>query len=129
MSVKIPGESQDADFLYIDFDNSDGTYENILIDHIFDVVQEDDSPFATALMKRDHNPGKTILLTWEDDAGEIHGMNCSFGQGKLLIPLGSGAGWLLNSHAEINISAQYYGEQTALPAVKEYRLYKLREVE
>ena len=129
VSVKIPGESQDADFLYIDFDNSDGTYENILIDHIFDAVQEDDSPFATALMKRDHNPGKTILLTWEDDAGEIHGMNCSFGQGKLLIPLGSGAGWLLNSHAEINISAQYYGEQTALPAVNEYRLYKLREVE
>ena len=130
VSLKLNGmQGEDADFLYIDFDNSDGTYENILIDHIFDAVQEDTSDFATALMKKDHNPGKTVRLSWEDDNGEMHGMNCSFGQGKLLIPLGSGAGWLLNSHSDIDISAQYNGESIELPAIKEYRLLKLREVE
>ena len=129
-SVKLNGlQGGEADFLYIAFDNSDGTYENILIDHIFDAVQEDTSEFATALMKRDHNPGKTVNISWEDDNGEMHGMNCAFGQGKLLIPLGSGAGWLLNSHSGIDISLQYNGENIELPKINEYRLLKLREVE
>ena len=129
-SIKLNGlQGADADFLYIAFDNSNGTYENILIDHIFDAVQEDTSDFATALMKRDHNPGKSVSLSWEDDKGEVHGMNCAFGQGKLLIPLGSGAGWLLNSHNGIDISLQYNGESIDLPKINEYRLLKLREVE
>ena len=119
----------DADFLYVEFDNSDGSYDNILIDHIFDAVQDDTSAFATALMKRDHNPGKTVRISWNDDAGNPHYLNCDFGQGKLLIPLGCGAGWLLNSHDGINISMQYYGEDTALSPLKEYRILRLREVQ
>ena len=119
----------DADFLYVEFDNSDGSYDNILIDHIFDAVQDDTSAFATALMKRDHNPGKTVRISWNDDAGNPHYLNCDFGQGRLLIPLGCGAGWLLNSHEGINISMQYYGEDTALSPIKEYRLLRLREVQ
>ena len=120
---------EDADFLYLSFDNSNGTYDNILIDHIFDAVQEDPSAFAAALMKKDHNPGMTVMLSWIDDDSTLHDMNCSFGQGKLLIPLGSGSGWLLNSHDALNITAQYYGEAAELPAVADYRLLKLREVE
>ncbi len=122
-------QGEDADFLYIEFDNSDGSYDNILIDHIFDAVQDDTSAFATALMKRDYNPGKTVRISWSDDAGNSHLLNCDFGRGRLLIPLGCGAGWLLNSHDGVNVNMQYYGEDITVSPIKEYRLLKLREVE
>ena len=56
-------------------------------------------------------------------------MRCDFGRGQLLIPLGSGAGWLLNGHEEIRISAENFGEAAELPQIREFRLLKLREVE
>ena len=119
---------EDADFLYIEFDNSTGIYDHMLSDHIFDMVYDDPSAFAAPLMRKDHNPGKYVTVTWADDDSTIHDMNCSFGQGKLLIPLGSGSGWLLNSHDRLIITSEYYGERTALDDIIKCRLLKLREV-
>ncbi|MBP5608438.1 MAG: hypothetical protein J6X66_09265 [Lachnospiraceae bacterium] len=127
LGTAVKGE--DADFLYLEFDNSAGVYDHMLSDHIFDMVYDEPSAFAAPLMRKDHNPGKTVIISWVDDDGTSHDMNCSFGQGKLLIPLGSGSGWLLNSHGNISIRAGYYEEQTALETITKCRLLKLREVE
>ncbi|MCR5249873.1 MAG: hypothetical protein K6E50_04640 [Lachnospiraceae bacterium] len=122
-------DGDDADFLYLALDDIGETYDYILVDHLFDAVQEDVTPFAARLMRKNRNPGRTITLSWQDDAGEEHCMHCDLGQGRLLIPLGSGAGWLLNSHAQIRITAEDSGEAAAMPAIGELRLLKLREVE
>ena len=124
---RVKGE--DADFLYLKLDGSGDPYHYILVDNIFDAVQPDPSAFSAALMKKVYNPGVKLYLSWTDDEGNGHSMKCDYGRGELLIPLGSGSGWLMNSHDGVTLSMEKDGETLPLPAVTEARLYKLREVE
>lgn len=124
---KLKGE--DADFLYLALDDSGDSYHYILVDQIFNAVQPDPSKAAAALMKRVNNPDVRLWLSWTDDEGSEHSMKCDLGRGKLLLPLGSGSGWLLNSHDGLKITMEKDGEALPLPAIREMRLLKLREVE
>ncbi|MBR3525537.1 MAG: hypothetical protein IKO11_06785, partial [Lachnospiraceae bacterium] len=124
---KLKGE--DADFHYIALDDSGDSYHYILVDQIFNAVQPDPSKAAAALMKRVNNPDVRLWLSWTDDEGSEHSMKCDLGRGKLLLPLGSGSGWLLNSHDGLKLTMEKDGEALPLPAIREMRLLKLREVE
>ncbi len=118
----------DADFIYIELDGSDTKCEYRLIDHVSDPVYANPSPFAASLMKKIYNPGDRIEISWKDDDMNEHSMQMDRGRGKLLIPLGAGAGWLFNKHYEVYISMISNGEITELPPIKEAKLYRLREV-
>ncbi len=122
-------KGEDADFLYLSLDADRDSYDYILVDNIYDAVQPDPSAFAAALMKKVYNPGTKLWFSWTDDEGGEHCMYCDLGRGELLVPLGSGSGWLLNSHDGLDITMERYEETVPLPAIREMRLLKLREVE
>ena len=52
------------------------------------------------------------------------------GRGKLLLPLGGGRGWLLNSHSDITVSVTGQdGQNISVPEMVNLKFLKLREVE
>ncbi|EOT28335.1 hypothetical protein C805_00477 [Eubacterium sp. 14-2] len=124
-------DGDEADFAYLEFAEMDNNYEYILFNLEEAVVQDTDKyPFLKYLAKRDYNRDLTVVVSWRDEAGNSHSMNCAMGQGKLLIPLGGGRGWLLNKHSEISINViNQNGETVAVPDISNLEFLKLREVE
>lgn len=123
----------DADFLFIEFENTE-EYSNSLLDmdRTYYIAKFEQSDFLnrieSCLTKREYNPQVSVHVSWEDDIGNSHSLNCDMCQGKLLIPVGSGRGWLLNEHSEIAISVKK-GEQTIdVPQIVSVKMLKLREV-
>ena len=126
MGEKIDGD--EADYLYLDFDGVEQNYDYILMNHEEEVIQTDLSNFNRTLMKKDYNRGINVTLVWNDDAGNQHSLICALGRGKILVPLGSGAGWLLNAHDYVAIVVTKDGEIVQVPQLADVRLLKLREV-
>ena len=124
-SEEIDGD--EADFIYMDFKIGD-TFSCILFDHYEDEVYENTTWFDRTLLKKDYNRGMTVTVSWKDDAGHTYDINCSMGRGKLLIPLGSGRGWLLHPHSELSVEAARDGRRVEVPEINEIRLLKCREV-
>ena len=119
-----------ADFLYLEFPDMEDDYNYILFDHIEDRVQDvEKDSFAASLMKKNYNPDKIVTVAWTDDSGQEHRMACGMDEGKLLIPVGAGRGWLLNSHSDISISVQEDETIAEVPEINRIRLLKVREVE
>lgn len=124
----------DADFIYLEFANQDQNYQYTL----FDLEGNYDQGYlgeknilkklVSKLLKKDYNPGMMVVVSWLDEVGNTHSMNCSMGQGKLLIPIGSGRGWLLNEHSEITITVKQGEETITVPDITSVRMLKLREV-
>lgn len=85
--------------------------------------------FSKYLMLKKYNPGKILRVSWQDDAGAEHAFQMDFGQGKLLVPLGAGTGWLRNQHDRITLECLEDGNPVPLKAVKHVELLKLRTVE
>ena len=79
-------------------------------------------------MKKDYNRGMTVDLSWKDDAGKQHSMSCGMGRGHLLIPLGSGSGWLFNHHDSVTIKMNLGEEIVSVPNITKLELLKVREV-
>ncbi|MBR5419872.1 MAG: hypothetical protein IK115_01845 [Lachnospiraceae bacterium] len=119
----------EADFIYLEFEGAEQNYSYMLFNYFEEVEQPAPSPLSARLMKKDHNRGTVVTVSWADDEGEVHNMNCELNRGKLLFPLGSGCGWLFNEHDAIKLTATSYGESIALPSVSKASLLKLREVE
>ena len=126
------GESvlgEDADFIYLKFADVDNDYEYILFDNIEEEVQSDLTWFNKYLMKKDYNRGTVVTISWKDDAGDQYSLNCDMVKGELLIPLGSGRNWLLNSHDSVVITVTNGEEELTVPEIEDVELLKVREVE
>lgn len=123
-------DGDEADFVYIEFPDMGFDYNYILFNHIEDAVQNMKKyPYAGPLMKKNYNPEMFVTVAWTDDDGEEHRMACRMDEGKLLIPLGAGKGWLLNSHSGIRITVQQDEEVAEVPEIDKIRFLKVREVE
>ncbi|MBR4706914.1 MAG: hypothetical protein IKP29_02530 [Pseudobutyrivibrio sp.] len=123
-------DGDEADFMYIEFAGVSDNYDYILFDHGQDYVQEADKyPIAKNLMKKDYNRGKEVYVYWTADDGVDHLMRAYLDEGKLLMPLGAGQGWLLNRHSSIKITMAENDEFVSVPDIKEIRLLKLREIQ
>lgn len=120
-------DGNQADFIFIDFKNQH-QFDYILFDHKEDEVYDDANWFDKTLLKKDYTRGRAVTLSWKDDNGNSFEINCSMGRGKLLIPLGSGRGWLLNRHSELSVKVTQDGNSVAIPEINEIRLLKCREV-
>lgn len=121
-------DGNDADFLYLEFEGMEQNYTYILFNHGGDEVQTNPSWFGKQLMKKDYNRGMTVNLSWKDDAGKQHSMSCGMGRGHLLIPLGSGSGWLFNHHDSVTIKINLGEEIVSVPNITKLELLKVREV-
>lgn len=117
-------DGDEADFLYLEFSGLPDTVSYSL----YDLTQEtaDGSSFLT---RERYNADMTVIVTWTDDEGAEHTMSMDMCKGRLLIPLGAGKGWLLNSHDSIEISVQQNGTEIVVPDISEAAMLKLREVE
>ncbi|MGN0131685.1 MAG: hypothetical protein ACI4AA_04530 [Lachnospiraceae bacterium] len=119
----------DADFMYIEFADQDQNYQYTLFNLRDNVLQDvDEYQYIKGLMKKDYNRDIIVVVFWTDEAGAVHSMDCRMDQGKLLIPLGGGQGWLLNEHANITIAVAKGEEIMDVPEITNVEMLKLREV-
>ena len=80
------------------------------------------------LMKKDYNQGIEIAVSWLDNEGMVHEFRASAENGKLLLPIGAGTGWLCNDHFRVMIWFEQHGERVNLPEIKELRFYSARKI-
>lgn len=126
INFEEPLDGNVADYLYLEFSGLDQNFRYTLYDMAGE--QEQDGDFlAKLLMKKNYNPGVQVTVQWSDENEEQHTMNCAVNQGKLLVPLGAGAKWLLNKHTYLYISVTKDGQQITLPNISDIRFFKLRE--
>ena len=71
--------------------------------------------------------GVSVEVTWVSEDNVPSKMTCNMCKGKLLIPLGSGSGWLMDEHDGIDICVIKGGKVERLPEVKECRFLKIRK--
>lgn len=129
INFDVPVDGNMADFVYFEFAGQDRDYQYILRGGDGDVIADIESnPVAKYLLKKDYNRGTLVTVSWTDDKGSQYSMNCSMGEGRLLIPLGGGRGWLLNEHSNIMINVVSDGQEIAVP-IHTIRFLKLQEVE
>lgn len=123
-------DGNQADYMYIEFADMDINYSYMQFIYNGEILRDDvTSPLTKALMKKEYNPGMNVTVTWSDEAGAEHSMACSMDEGKLLVPLGAGRGWLLNEHSNVRITVAQDGENINVPDITSIRLLKLREVQ
>lgn len=117
----------DIDFIYVEFANANKIYKFAQYDMggIQDVPKQ--YKVVKYLMKKIYNPGRKVKVEWLDDSEQMHFILCDFEQGKLLIPLGAGRNWLLDSHSYINIKVLQDNQETVIPKIKDIKFLKLRE--
>lgn len=118
----------DADFMYLEFVGQDQDYQYTLFGHGRGTLVQNDDGYQR-LMKKDYNRDVVVTLSWTDESGTPHSMNCRMDQGRLLIPLGGGRGWLLNKHSNIVISVMHGTEIVEVPEIRKIEMLKLREVQ
>lgn len=117
------------DYIYIEFANLENNYQYTLYDHGGEYIQNvEENTLAKYLMKKSYNTDLQIIITWFDEMGMGHNMYCNMHQGKLLIPLGAGAKWLLNNHNDIFISVFKNGVEIQTPEIIEVECLKLRHI-
>lgn len=119
-------DGDEADYMYLGFGGMDENYQYTLY-QLSGEQKQDESVFAKHLMKKSYNPGMLVCISWVDDYGAEHIMYCEMNRGKLLIPLGAGAGWLLHNHAQMQIHVMQDGMEIAMPQITEIQFLKLRE--
>ena len=108
----------------------DQNYQYTLFNLNENFIQDtEDYWYIKGLMKKDYNRDIVVVISWEDESGAIHNMNCRMERGKLLIPQGAGRGWLLNKHKNLTISVMQGEETIAVPEITEIKMLKLREIE
>lgn len=123
-------DGNNADFIYIEFADMDQNYQYTLFNLNENFIQDtEDYWYIKGLMKKDYNRDIVVVISWEDESGAIHNMNCRMERGKLLIPQGAGRGWLLNKHKNLTISVMQGEETIAVPEITEIKMLKLREIE
>ena len=122
-------DGNDADFMYIEFEDMTDNYGYALYSYHNPVFHNDASKLAKSLMKKIYNDGMTVTVSWQSEAGEEFSMTCNMDEGKLLLPLGAARGWLLNDHDELSIVVKQDDEVIHIPAIKDIKMLKAREVQ
>lgn len=124
-------DGNEADFLYLEFEGMEENYEHTLFDTKDSYVQNTEKDKALKyLTKKDYNRGMTVTVSWTGEEGAVYSMNALMGRGKLLLPLGGGRGWLLNSHSAVTVSViGQEGQNIPVPEIVNLEFLKLREVE
>lgn len=128
VSFRKAVDGNDADFMYVEFAGQDKDCEYTLFDMGDSEVQDaDECRYVKGLLKKDYSRDTVVAVSWTDDDGTEQGMSCGMDQGRLLIPLGGGRGWLLNEHSGIKISVTKGGEAVDVPEITDIKMLKLRE--
>lgn len=126
-SEKIDGN--EADWLYVEFADMDNNFDYVFYDTAGQYIQQEEelSWLEKMMLKKDYNTGMIVNISWEDETMQVHNLQCNMSKGKLLIPLGSGLKWLLNSHQSIHITVYQDGQVIDMPEIEAIELLKLRE--
>jgi hypothetical protein len=124
-------DGDEADFIYLEFpvDKSDVSYVLFEYNNEKTLENVEETPLLKKLAKQDYNTGKIVTVIWNDETGAEHRIHCNMDEGKLLIPLGAGRGWLLNRHSDIKIQMTEDNEIVVPLEPENIRFLKLREVE
>lgn len=117
----------DADFIYIDFDNANNTYEYGLFDND-GFHSKDNVGIFKNLYRKEPNLDAYVAVIWYDEYEEQHVMYASFVNGKLLFPIGAGKHWLLNEHSAIDICLLGDVPADFAPSLNDVKLLKLQEL-
>lgn len=80
------------------------------------------------LMKHEYNSGIQIVVEWQDDEMGSHTMKALLENGKILMPVGAGTGWLNHSHSEIRIWLEKDGQKIEMLPTRAVQLYTVRDV-
>jgi hypothetical protein len=83
---------------------------------------------AKYFVKKNYNPQRRVEISWTDESGAEHKLFGGMDKGKLLIPLGAVAHWLLNDHSSLQIRVTDNALPADFPPVKKIEFLKLREV-
>ena len=121
----ICGESprNDIDYIYISADVGDNyTPFEFGTDHTAN------NRLENLLMKHKFNPGLRCIMEWADQTGAVHIMYSEVENGKLLLPIGAGTGWLDQEHTYVKIWVEKDGERTKLPDLMEPGFYHVRDI-
>lgn len=124
-------DGDEADFIFIDFGDDVLDYNYIMLSNINDdeIIDVSNSTILKYYLKKDYNPQTRVTISWYDDNGALQSMDCKFDEGKLLIPIGAGMGWLLNNHDSITLTITNNEEICTLYDINSIRFLKLREVQ
>ena len=117
-------DGNDIDFLYLEIDDSNYRFSE------FKTRSEwswDLGTKAKYFYPQKYNSGINCIISYRDDAGNEHVLSCALANGRLLIPLGLGRGWLLNGHNDITLKISD-GETYYVPKLMQIRFLKLREL-
>lgn len=122
---ELPGV--DADFLHVAFkvDSDEVVFAERTT---LGFIAQDPAPLEEVTMTKWENPGKELMLQWEDADGEPSQLTCVLGTGELLIPLGADISWLLNYHGSLELSIVENGSPTTLPPIESIEFLKLRDL-
>jgi hypothetical protein len=121
-------DGNEADFLYIEFEDMDKNEFYYLHDGDGSAIDVSKYGILKHLFKKNYNQGMTVTVSWQDESGAEHSVYCLMDEGKLLIPVGSGAGWYFNQHDSLKISVAVNGEPVDIPVISTAKILKLREV-
>lgn len=123
-----PLYGDDADFMYIEFDGQDQSFEYALYDMAGWHKLPTNLGFAKYFVKKNYNPQRRVEISWTDESGENHKLFSGMDKGKLLIALGTSPRWLLEHHTSLQIRVTDNALPADLPPVKKIEFLKLREV-
>ncbi|MBP3261383.1 hypothetical protein [Pseudobutyrivibrio sp.] len=73
------------------------------------------------------NTNLRYCVEYQDESGENHTIYGNVRNGKLLVLLGPGTGWLCNEHKSINIWMEYSGERVSVPDYS-LKFYKGKDI-
>lgn len=129
--LKETMDGDQMDFLYVELEIEDPTVQYGLVPNAWGPFHElnPSDEISKHLMFKKYNQGRTLKVSWLDDGGQAHALQMDFGQGKLLIPLGAGPGWLLNHHDRIRLECMEDKQAIPLKAVNRIEFLKIRTVE
>ncbi|SFN78313.1 hypothetical protein SAMN04487831_103276 [Pseudobutyrivibrio sp. UC1225] len=121
-------DGNDADFIYLEFENRAQDYSYVLYDN-HSVVEQSAAGIIKGLLRKEYNPDTKVTVSWISDMGEKCSQTCNMDEGKLLFPVGAVRGWLMNSHSKLTITVTKGGNEIKVPVIKTLRMLKCREVE
>ena len=126
LSEPVPGK--EMDFLYIELDGLHDKYEWTEFG-IAGEQKKDLPPLLSRLfLKKKPNPSMKVEVTFYGEDGRPHHILANYGNGRLLLNLGVGCGYLLEKHDKLEITLLRDGQTVPAPAPKEIKFLKCRTI-
>ncbi len=115
-------QGNDVDYIFIEADIADS-----VTPILYDSEHQANNKLEYLLMKHKYNNGLKCVIEWTTQ-GEIHTMSMEAENGRLLVPIGAGTGWLCNNHDDISIWFELDGQIIDTPNIDIIRYYRLRDL-